>query len=609
MKHTFTSLSILLCSIAAYSQPGALDPLYGTGGKVLTNFQGRSQDVAYAMALQPDGKVVLAGATMVNNLYNHIALARYKHNGTLDSSFGENGKVINDLGGNAAVRSLAVQTDGKIIAAGYAPVGGANRFIVIRYNTDGRPDSTFDGDGKVAFDIYVFRVESVAVQGDGKIVFTGIRGHETNGNDVMVVRLNTNGTPDSTFNGTGIVATHVGSPSNNFFASALAIQADGRIVVAGQSGSGGVSDKFTLARYNSNGSLDATFNGTGIVVSAIGGGDIARAIAIQADGKIVVAGQTFNGVNQDYAVARYNLDGSLDSTFDGDGKLTTPIGVSDDIATGIAIQPDGKALVSGYTNDYNRTTGQITTERFSVIRYNVNGSLDLTFGDGGKVTTQVSTQVTNRAYGIALNSNRIYVGGTAITFNLSDFAMAAYQMNGSSLPLSLLNFSASLINSAVQCEWRTAREVNVDHFTVQRSLDGAMFRDVGLVSARNTSIGSYEFTDTLSAASRRAAILYFRLQTVEKDGKVTYSPVAVINLRQKVLVTISPNPARQVLRIEGRELQQVQLFDHAGKLVLLKALGENQVTNIGIAQLQRGAYTIVVTTNNRERSSRRIVLQ
>ena len=168
------------------------------------------------------------------------------------------------------------------------------------------------------------------------------------------------------YNGTGKVTTAIGS--SNDICNSIAIQSDGKIVAGGYSDNGTNND-FAVVRYNTNGSLDTTFNGTGKVTTAIGiSGDGCYSIAIQSDGKIVAGGYSYNGTNNDFAVVRYNTNGSLDTTFNG-GIITTPIGISGDVCLSIAIQSDGKIVAGGYS--YNGANYD-----FAVVRYNTNGSLD-----------------------------------------------------------------------------------------------------------------------------------------------------------------------------------------------------------------------------------------
>ena len=226
---------------------------------------------------------------------------------------------------------------------------------------DGDLDTTFDTDGKVTTAIGTSddNGTAVAIQSDGKIVAAGLSLNGTS-YDFALARYNTNGTLDTTFDTDGKVVTPFGSSID--IAYSVAIQADGKIVAAG-SYNNGTDNDFALARYNTNGSLDTTFDTDGKVVTSFGSGyDVAHSVAIQSDGKIVAAGGYDNGTDWDFALARYNTNGSLDTTFDTDGKVVTPFGSGDDEAYGVAIQSNGKIVVAG--------DGQVDAKhRFAVARY------------------------------------------------------------------------------------------------------------------------------------------------------------------------------------------------------------------------------------------------
>ena len=185
------------------------------------------------------------------------------------------------------------------------------------------------------------------------------------------------GSLDPTFGMDGKVTTPFSSTDSGY---AVAIQADGKIVVAGTASTGESGD-FCVVRYKPDGSLDETFNGVGKVITNISESDIANAIAIQPDGKIVVAGYSQSQPGYDFSLVRYNPNGSLDTTFDGDGKVLTNFGFSD-LAHGLVIQPDAKIVVAGSTSN-----SQGTSFRAALARYNTDGSLDASFGTDGKVTT------------------------------------------------------------------------------------------------------------------------------------------------------------------------------------------------------------------------------
>jgi uncharacterized delta-60 repeat protein len=324
-------------ALARYNADGSLDASFGPGGKVTTDFGGF--DAASAAVIQPDGRIVAAGRSGSGD----FALARYNADGSLDPTFGSGGKVTTDFGGFDAAFGVALQADGKIVAAGQGGPGGG--FAFARYNTDGSLDPSFGSGGEVTthFTSGVEVVIAVAIQLDGKIVVTG-QTFAGGFQQFALARYNADGSLDASFGSGGIVATNFGFDSA--FGGALAIQSNGKIVAAGRAGT-----DFLLARYNGDGNLDATFGSGGIVTTDFGGAffDAAFGVALQSNGKIVAAGGTFNGFvgpSADFALARYNPDGSLDASFGSGGKLTTDFG-GFDVARSVALQSDGKIVAAG----------------------------------------------------------------------------------------------------------------------------------------------------------------------------------------------------------------------------------------------------------------------
>ncbi|MDQ3748670.1 MAG: FG-GAP-like repeat-containing protein [Acidobacteriota bacterium] len=365
-------------SVVRYNTDGSLDNSFGTGGIVITDF-GDTNDQAIAVALQPDGKIVVGGTSGSWTGNNAFTLARYNTNGTLDVSFGTGGKVVTDFGGNrGAAGAIAIQPNGKIVAAGYSGnfvsgVGTTSDLAVARYNTDGTLDPSFGTGGKVITDLGGNSdfAEEVIIQSDGKIIAAGVGGNFPPAADTRrfsLVRYNADGSLDTSFGTGGKVITAIGNVSS---ASGAVIQADGKIVVAGWSNSGTFASSvdFALVRYNPDGSLDNSFGTGGIVLTDFGssGGDYALDVVIQSNGKIVVVGETGPSGSPDFAVARYNTDGTLDSSFGTGGKVITDFGSSSrDRAGGVAIQADGKIVVVG--SSFTGTGGQFIGQ-FAVVRY------------------------------------------------------------------------------------------------------------------------------------------------------------------------------------------------------------------------------------------------
>ncbi len=336
----------------------------------------------------------------------------------LDISFSIDGKVTTSIGSSSAqAQSIAIQNDDKIVVAGSAWMSNHYDFALARYNPDGSLDTSFDGDGRVttAVGSFIDYASSMTIQNDGKIVVVGHSSH-----NFALVRYNPDGSLDTSFSNDGKVTTHIGS--GNSYALSVAIQNDDKIVVAGSSYNGSNVD-FALVRYNPNGLLDASFDGDGIVATTVGSGGSAQSVTIQNDGKIVVAGNAWIGSNSDFALVRYNTDGSLDTSFNWDGMVTTTIGSNDDYAQSVAVQSDGKIVAAGYSNDGN--------DDFALVRYNPDGSLDLNFNNDGKVTTPIGSGY-DRGYSVAIqNNSKIIVAGNSWNGSNEDFALVCYNPNGS----------------------------------------------------------------------------------------------------------------------------------------------------------------------------------
>src|SRR6185295_12934247 len=285
--------------------------------------------------------------------------------------------------------AVALHADGKIVAVGFAGVTSTGRdFALARYNTNGTLDTSFSADGKQNTDVggAFDGATAMALQGDGKIVAVGFAGATSAAHDFALARYDTDGSLDTSFSGDGKQTTDFGGLDG---ASGVALQGDGKIVAVGTADESGVAQmaltKMALARYNTDGSLDTSFSADGKQATTFGGGDAAVGVALQTDGKIVTVGTTEFGVSSfsaqsGFALARYNTDGSLDTSFSGDGKQTTDFGPFD-AASDVAIQTNGKIVVVGIRSD------GMGNDDFALARYNPNGSLDTTFSGDGKQTT------------------------------------------------------------------------------------------------------------------------------------------------------------------------------------------------------------------------------
>jgi len=407
-------------SAVRYNTDGSLDTTFDTDGKVTTPVLSAG-DVATSVALQTDGKLVLAGYAYDGSA-NVFAAVRYNSNGSLDTSFSGDGKQTTNFGSiDDEANSVVVQANGRIILAGHSYNGNTFDFALVRYTTAGALDTNYDGDGKVTTSVLINDniAYGIKLQSDGKAIVAGA-GDATN-SDFALARYNTNGSLDGAFNTTGTVATDIGNRPNRY--NAVARQTDGKIVAGGYA-SNGQNDDFAVTRLNTDGSLDTTFGGTGKVLTPVlASNDVVNAVAIQSDGKILAAGSALNGATNDFAIVRYNTDGTLDTTFDTDGKVVTSIIFGDDVVTSMAVQSDGKIVVAGYSIG----SGQADSY---VLRYNTNGSLDTSFSADGIFNISF-TGLNDFAYSVAIQSDgKIVVGGNTYNGSNYDFAVVRVNSNG-----------------------------------------------------------------------------------------------------------------------------------------------------------------------------------
>jgi uncharacterized delta-60 repeat protein len=448
-------------AIARYLPDGSLDVSFGVGGKAgFPNY-------ARGVAVQANGSIVVVGGSASVGSENFV-VARYLANGTLDSSFSEDGIVVTDFGANETAYDVAVQSNGRILVVG----GNGEEIAIACYTSTGALDNTFDGDGRFLRRFNTNRTDTahaVAIQADGRIVVAGTTwvsySISSSNHDFFVMRLNSNGTTDNSFGGTGYLNTNFGRADD---ARDLLIQPDGRIVV---SGSAQISfrEHLAIARYNSDGTLDTTFDGDGrLQMQAPGsltnndsGVTIARqsdgglltgtsgyvyrfdaagqldtsfngtgrsqylsaikSLAVQSDGRILAGG--FN--NRPFSLARLTATGQIDNTFSSDGLVWTQFGPSVDEASASSLQTDGKLVVVG------RSQGN-----FSVARYLPNGSPDLSFSQDGRTTISFGAgYLESGAADVAIQPDgKILIVGSATRIAgltaYSDIAMARLNSDG-----------------------------------------------------------------------------------------------------------------------------------------------------------------------------------
>ena len=407
----YSCLISLIVSLAvcpnAHAGAGSIDPSFGAAGKVVSTLT-QGSDKILALVIQPDGKIVAVGTTQESppNGPRRLTMWRHNSNGAPDLTFGTNGKVLTDFSaGSSSANAVALQSDNKIVVAGSA----GELFALARYHADGSLDQSFGSGGLIAARYEpenldtVSLASSLAIQTDGRIVIGGDSFVKNTSaptyaadSNMALARFNSDGTPDGSFGTLGVVVADFGAFDR---VDGIAIQADGKILVAGDSAPDSDGPFTTvLTRYRSDGTPDNSFGVAGAAAALPESVDVA-AVALQSDGKIVVAGTSITGTPnvEDFAIARFTGDGVLDNSFGNGGITTTDFAWNGTSYTGrenrvfaLAVQEDGKILVGGYT-----TVGESSSGNFAFARYQTTGALDDSFGSNGIVVTNVSGLGTN----------------------------------------------------------------------------------------------------------------------------------------------------------------------------------------------------------------------
>ena len=414
---------------SATADPGQADVSFGVDGALRTNLGG-TYDWAYATAIQPDGKILAAGVSEANGTYD-FALARYTSTRDLDPTFGTGGFVLTDFGRSYDwAYSLVLLPKGKILVAGVSDASGSKDFALARYNPDGTLDTSFGVGGRVtetSRSLTADIIRGMTVQPDGKIVVAGVSYPdvatlEPNG-DFMIARYLPDGRNDLTFGIGGIMLTEFGDSSYDE-PYAVILQPDGKIVLGGYTNAGngpGVlfgADQLALARYAANGLLDPSFGEGGKVI--FDGGSLDErilALALAPDGGILAGGYVNGEKRGDLLLARLRTDGLLTEGWGNTGKglSINDLGTNSERIASLVLQSDGKIVAGGQTAVAHNAD-------FAVFRYDPHGSFDPTFGRGGVASFDFQGRE-DRIHAVALQPDGKIVG---VGQSEADFALARF---------------------------------------------------------------------------------------------------------------------------------------------------------------------------------------
>ncbi|MEM7053064.1 MAG: hypothetical protein AAF446_00810 [Pseudomonadota bacterium] len=409
--------------VVRYETDFELDTSFGTGGVAQIDFGGNAVE-ANSAVLQPNGSIIVGGFVDSGNDRN-LALARLTATGELDSNFGNNGRVERPLTGDTSetIQDMLIFQDDLYVAASTFET---ESYALLAFSADGTQISSFANNGLALVNFNGrsdFARTLVVHQGALLIGGTATAESRTEGGNIGLARFTTGGILDAGFANAGLREVSLSGPVNARALAALH-QSDGKVVAAGYVGSSFSDRNFAVARYLPDGSLDSDFGNQGLVVTDFNDGeDSANAIAIQPDGRLLVAGnaELSPETEADFAIARYLADGTLDSSFGQNGLATIDIDGRDDVARAVHLLADGRILLAG--NGFFADAG--SPRQMTVIRLQSNGVLDTNFANNGVANVPIGSFDEGHALAVQMDGS-IIVGGIGD----ADFAMIRFLQDG-----------------------------------------------------------------------------------------------------------------------------------------------------------------------------------
>ena len=608
-----------------YKANGGLDSTFGTNGRVITPVGAYDDHIQFVM-LQPDGKIVAVGNSY-SQINSDFALVRFNSNGTLDSSFGVAGKVITAVGpyDDYAYQS-AIQSDGKIVVVGNSSDSTyVSAFAVVRYNANGGIDSSFGQNGRIVkhlghFITYIGNTyygqysseyaNNILIQADGKIIVGGQSYSYTGCYDYYgyvycnpvfaMTRYNSNGTTDSTFGNKGKVV----DSTFIYYPFAMKLQADNKILVTGANW----QERFLIERFTNGGNVDSSFGVDGRVSTVFcdqGCQVDSRLLAVQSDGKIVAAGslQLFND-SWKFAVLRYEINGSLDNTFNGNGKAVFHVDSSgsNDMVTGLGIQTNS-ILVAGFS--YHNNNNQL--RNVEVVRLLDSGQMItpvITPGGSVSVCQGSSVNLTSDQTGVmqwyrdgagingATGSNYLAIMSGSYTIVVSNASGC-----GTSLPLAV---TVNSIPTKPLLVWNTPQFSTTPGYAhYEWRLNGNLIAGIDSNIYKPVQTGSYNVS-VIDNNGCRSNSDNFNLVVL------AVADITVGNARLRYY----PNPASTVLNIDVvnpvYNKLEAKLYDITGKLLLTQLLNQRSI-QLPVDQLPSGMYQLLIY-NDHERTMVKVVV-
>ena len=605
MKSVFTLLFAVILIKNVSAQPGSLDSSFDHDGKVVSqSYEGR----AYASLLQADGKIILGGSGSyykADKLLIGSLLVRYNIDGTLDFNFADSGRGVYILGDTGfyipTIRALALQADGKIVALGdFAQQNGFfGSTSLMRFNADGSADKSFGINGLTVTEISggPDKPKDIALLPDGRIVIVGDLYSEFNQFDQSFIACYlADGILDKSFGNTGVVRLvreQIGTVNG------VAVTTDGTIIAGGVNSNGE-----TLVRYNSNGTPDLSFgvNGLATMLFENLGAPGLNDITIDKEGRIITGGTLYlQSGKRAFLAGRFTEDGYPDNTFNSKGYIYTKFSAGDAYANAVAVQENGKVIVAGYLNVGDSGT-------FTVIRYTANGATDSAFGVNGIQNTFFYGQDIAYSIKIQPDGKIVLAGQAEMdTGSIVEIARYYGDNSQKQILITKIRRwlqhhngivwdntpgvkSYAVQRSADGVRWST---VYASSFTTHHSPLTTNSQS-SIINSQLSTINYYNDASPLPGTN------YYRLQTTSVSGAVANSNVIAIN-NEPSTISLSPNPAKNVLHIDGLSTSnqtKITVVDLSGNVAISQQLSANSSScNLNIAALKPGNYWLKLEVN------------